>query len=91
MLNKNMVREVLISKLFLHAILKILIEKGELHPYLISRELQQYFKISIIDSNLYPALYTLEGNGFITSEQLLIGNRYRKYFKIVLLPKSTIL
>lgn len=78
-----MTREALISKLFLHSILRILIEKGELHPYLISRELQKYFKPNVIDYNLYPALYILESNGFITSEQLLIGKRYRKYFKIV--------
>lgn len=62
-------------------ILSILSEK-DCYGYEISQLLKEYSKgaIRVPEGSLYPMLYKLEGNGYITNEKRLVGKRRERVY-----------
>jgi len=65
-------------------ILKLLEENDRMYGYEISKSVLELTsnKVKVTEGALYPALHKLEGQGFIVSESVNIGNRYRKYYTL---------
>lgn len=65
-------------------ILRLLDEQGRMYGYEITQTVknQSEGKILIKEGSLYPALHKLEADGLIISEEVYIGKRVRRYYKL---------
>lgn len=65
-------------------ILKLLSEHKRLYGYEITQLVKERSneKILIKEGSLYPALHKLEADGLLTSEEVYIGKRVRRYYKL---------
>ncbi len=65
-------------------ILRLLEEKGRLYGYEITQLVKEMSdsKILIKEGSLYPALHKLEADGLVVTEEVYIGKRVRKYYKL---------
>ena len=65
-------------------ILNLLEERGRMYGY----EITQYVRersggeIELTEGALYPSLHKLEAEGWVVTEQVRIGNRTRKYYRL---------
>lgn len=66
----------------------IILQLLEEHPKLYGYEITQLVKtrtegkVLIKEGSLYPALHKMEADGLITSEEVYIGKRVRKYYSL---------
>ncbi len=69
-------------------VLKLLSENGRMYGYELSQKVKQQTegKIHLKDGSLYPALHKLTKDGILTYEEVNIGKRVRKYYKLT--PKG---
>lgn len=65
-------------------ILRLLNEHSRLYGYEITQMVKNMSdgKVLIKEGSLYPALHKLEADGLIISEEVFIGKRVRKYYKL---------
>ena len=65
-------------------ILKVLSERGKMYGYELSQSVKEATdgKIHLKDGSLYPALHKLTKEGVLTYEEVTIGKRVRKYYKL---------
>lgn len=65
-------------------VLKLLSEHGKMYGYELSQKVKQETdgKIHLKDGSLYPALHKLTKEGVLTFEEVSIGKRVRKYYKL---------
>lgn len=65
-------------------ILRLLNEHGKMYGYEISQIVKELSdsKIIIKEGSLYPALHKLEADGFIIAEEVFLGKRVRRYYKL---------
>ena len=65
-------------------ILRLLSEHKRLYGYEITQLVKERSKDKILikEGSLYPALHKLEKDGLVTSEQVQIGKRVRRYYKL---------
>lgn len=65
-------------------ILQLLEENKKLYGYEITQlvKTRTEGKVLIKEGSLYPALHKLETDGFVTSEEVYIGKRVRKYYSL---------
>ena len=65
-------------------ILKLLAENPRLYGYEITQLVKERSneKVLLKDGSLYPALHKLEADGLVQSEEVYIGKRIRKYYKL---------
>ncbi|WMN13094.1 PadR family transcriptional regulator [Marivirga salinae] len=69
-------------------ILKLLEENGKMYGYEICQKVKDISdgKILIKDGSLYPTLHKLLKDGILTTEEVKIGKRVRKYYTLT--PKG---
>ncbi len=65
-------------------VLKLLSEQGKMYGYELSQRVKEETegKIHLKDGSLYPALHKLTKDGILTFEEVSIGKRVRKYYKL---------
>lgn len=65
-------------------ILRLLTEHPKLYGYEITQLVKERSgeKILIKEGSLYPALHKLELDGLVKSEEVFIGKRVRRYYKL---------
>ncbi|MEM9339063.1 MAG: helix-turn-helix transcriptional regulator [Bacteroidota bacterium] len=65
-------------------VLKLLSEHGKMYGYELSQKVKEQTegKIHLKDGSLYPALHKLTKDGMLTYEEVNIGKRVRKYYKL---------
>ena len=65
-------------------ILRLLNEHGRMYGYEIVQKVKDLSdgRILIKEGSLYPALHKLEADGFVVSEEVFIGKRARRYYKL---------
>ena len=65
-------------------ILRLLDEHGRMYGYEITQKVKELSgeQMVLTEAALYPALHKLEGEGFLTSETILVGKRKRKYYTL---------
>lgn len=65
-------------------ILRMLSEHDRLYGYEITQLVKDRSdgKILIKEGSLYPALHKLEADGLVTSEEVFIGKRVRRYYRL---------
>ncbi len=65
-------------------ILRLLHDNGKMYGYEISQKVKEQSegKILIKEGSLYPALHKLEADGYIKAEEVFIGKRVRRYYKL---------
>jgi len=65
-------------------VLKLLSENDKMYGYELSLRVKEETdgKIHLKDGSLYPALHKLTKDGLLTYEQVNIGKRVRKYYKL---------
>lgn len=65
-------------------ILNLLAGQKKMYGYEITQHIKELSegKILIKEGSLYPALHKLEADGLLESEQLEVGGRLRKYYKL---------
>lgn len=65
-------------------VLKLLSEQGKMYGYELSQQVKKQTdgKIHLKDGSLYPALHKLTKDGILTFEEVNIGKRVRKYYKL---------
>jgi PadR family transcriptional regulator PadR len=65
-------------------ILRLLNEHTRMYGYEITAMVKELSdgKILIKEGSLYPALHKLESDGLIVSEEVFIGKRVRRYYKL---------
>lgn len=65
-------------------ILRLLKEHKRMYGYEISQMVKEESagRIQIKEGSLYPALHKLEADGLIESEEVFIGKRVRRYYKL---------
>lgn len=65
-------------------VLKLLSEHGKMYGYELSQKVKEQTegKIHLKDGSLYPALHKLTKDGILTYEEVNIGKRVRKYYKL---------
>ena len=65
-------------------ILRLLSEHSRLYGYEIAQLVKERsgHKILIKEGSLYPALHKLEADGLLASEEVFIGRRVRRYYKL---------
>ncbi|GAA4459434.1 PadR family transcriptional regulator [Nemorincola caseinilytica] len=71
-------------------ILKLLEQKGKMYGYEITQMIRSMSddKILVKEGSLYPALHKLEADGLVTTEEVYIGKRVRKYYALTAPGKS---
>ena len=69
-------------------VLQVLSEKGKMYGYELSQMVKERTegKIHLKDGSLYPALHKMTKDGILTFEEVSIGKRVRKYYKLT--PKG---
>ena len=65
-------------------IMKLLSDNGRMYGYQITQEVKKISggEFTITEGALYPMLHKLEGEGLLTVEMEMTGNRMRKYYSI---------
>lgn len=65
-------------------ILRLLSEHKRLYGYEITQLVKERSqeKVLIKEGSLYPALHKLEAEGLVVSEEVYIGKRVRRYYKL---------
>ena len=65
-------------------ILRLLSQKGRMYGYEITRLVKEITdgKVLVKEGSLYPALHKLEADGLVTTEEVFIGKRVRKYYTL---------
>jgi PadR family transcriptional regulator, regulatory protein PadR len=65
-------------------ILRLLDEHDRMYGYEITQKVKDMSagQIQIKEGSLYPALHKLEADGLIISEEVFIGKRVRRYYKL---------
>lgn len=65
-------------------ILRLLSEHRRLYGYEITQLVKERSqdKILIKEGSLYPALHKLEADGLVVSEEVYVGKRLRRYYKL---------
>lgn len=65
-------------------VLKVLSENEKMYGYELSQRVKEETegKIHLKDGSLYPALHKLTKDGLLTYEEVMIGKRVRKYYKL---------
>jgi PadR family transcriptional regulator PadR len=65
-------------------VLKLLSEHDKMYGYELSQKVKEETegKIHLKDGSLYPALHKLTKDGLLTYEEVNIGKRVRKYYKL---------
>jgi len=65
-------------------VLKLLSENDKMYGYELSLRVKEETdgKIHLKDGSLYPALHKLTKDGLLTYEEVNIGKRVRKYYKL---------
>lgn len=65
-------------------VLKLLSEQGRMYGYELSQKVKEQTggKIHLKDGSLYPALHKMTRDGLLTYEEVSIGKRVRKYYKL---------
>lgn len=65
-------------------VLKLLAEHGKMYGYELSQKVKEQTsgKIHLKDGSLYPALHKMTNDGILTYEEVNIGKRVRKYYKL---------
>ena len=65
-------------------VLKVLSENEKMYGYELSQRVkgETEGKIHLKDGSLYPALHKLTKDGLLTYEEVMIGKRVRKYYKL---------
>ncbi len=65
-------------------VLKLLAEHGKMYGYELSQKVKEQTggKIHLKDGSLYPALHKMTKDGLLTYEEMSIGKRVRKYYKL---------
>ncbi len=65
-------------------ILRLLNEQGRMYGYEIVQRVKDLSdgRILIKEGSLYPALHKLEADGFVVAEEVFIGKRVRRYYKL---------
>lgn len=65
-------------------ILRLLNEQGRMYGYEITQKVKDLSdgRILIKEGSLYPALHKLEADGLIVAEEVFIGKRVRRYYKL---------
>lgn len=65
-------------------ILRLLHENGKMYGYEITQRVREQSdgKIQIKEGSLYPALHRLEADGLVVAEEVFIGKRVRRYYKL---------
>ena len=79
-----MYRRELLKGILKPIILKLLSEHDKMYGYEIVQHVKKLSgnKILIKEGSLYPALHALTKEGYLTTEQVMIGNRVRKYYRL---------
>lgn len=67
-------------------VLKLLSEHGKMYGYELSQKVKEQTsgKIHLKDGSLYPALHKMTKDGLLTYEEVNIGKRVRKYYKLTM-------
>lgn len=67
-------------------VLKLLAEHGKMYGYELSQKVKEQTdgKIHLKDGSLYPALHKMTKDGLLTYEEVSIGKRVRKYYKLTM-------
>jgi PadR family transcriptional regulator PadR len=65
-------------------ILKLIDSRDKMYGYEITQEVKKltFGKIDISEGALYPILHKLEAKGILETEEVFIGKRVRKYYKV---------
>jgi len=65
-------------------ILSLLEENSRMYGYEITQNVKERTlgKIEITEGALYPTLHKLEADGILTTEEVFIGKRVRKYYSL---------
>lgn len=65
-------------------ILRLLNEQNSMYGYEIAQKVKELSdgRIQIKEGSLYPALHKLEAEGLIEAEEVFIGKRVRRYYKL---------
>ncbi|RYZ53146.1 MAG: PadR family transcriptional regulator [Sphingobacteriales bacterium] len=65
-------------------ILRLLHEYGKMYGYEISQKVKDLSdgRILVKEGSLYPALHKLEADGLIVAEEVFVGKRVRRYYKL---------
>jgi PadR family transcriptional regulator PadR len=65
-------------------VLKLLAEEGRMYGYEITQKVKDLTqnKIQLTEGALYPTLHKLEAEGYLFSEEVEIGKRMRKYYRL---------
>jgi PadR family transcriptional regulator, regulatory protein PadR len=65
-------------------ILKLLNEQKEMYGYEITKKVEEltHGKIQITEGALYPILHKMEADGLLTTREMSIGKRIRKYYSV---------
>ncbi|MEZ4883731.1 MAG: PadR family transcriptional regulator [Chitinophagales bacterium] len=65
-------------------VLKLLAEQGRMYGYQITQEVKTRTKDEIVltEGALYPTLHKLEAEGLLVTEEVFIGKRVRKYYRL---------
>ena len=82
-MNKELLKGTLTS-----IIMKLLAENGKMYGYEIAQSVKEITKgkISIKEGSLYPALHKLLADEMVVVEEVEVGNRIRRYYKLT--PKG---
>ncbi len=69
-------------------VLKLLADNGRMYGYEITKRVEQLSRgnVQLTWGALYPTLHKLEADGLIVAEEVKIGKRVRKYYKLT--PKG---
>lgn len=65
-------------------VLSLLSRHEKMYGYEITQRVKEetYGKIQLTEGALYPLLHRLEAEGLLTTEQISLGKRIRKYYKL---------
>jgi PadR family transcriptional regulator, regulatory protein PadR len=71
-------------------ILNLLAENKEMYGYEISKKVEELTqgKIQITEGAMYPILHKLEADGLLTTREVNIGKRVRKYYSVTKTGKT---
>lgn len=80
----SMYSKELLRGTFKTIILKLLANNGRMYGYEITQKMKELSddKITITEGSLYPLLHKLEQDKILTTEEVSIGKRKRRYYKL---------
>ena len=65
-------------------ILKLLRDRGRMYGYEITQQIKLLSRDRIVlkEGSLYPALYKLQADNLVTTEEEIVGKRLRRYYTL---------